>query len=344
MIDSKLVIRLWETVTEKGIGTLLKPWQIKREGMANLEIERKRMLILAQTERDVEAIKNGDAIVSLENIENPEIISLKNSNPSEDYKDKEPYIDMTSLIKETSNNIIANELRKEINIAKSLLIAEETLSSDNSEPVNEKIEEDWLFRWRDNAGATSSEKLQELWGRILAGEIKSPGKYSLRTLEFIKNISQREAIEIQKLFEFEFNNGIVKHQPQKPYEIDNLAKELNFGFLIKMQSLGLITGVEVMGAQMSLNTMMKDVFSYYIKYDSKVLIIFNKDKSRILQINATMFTPLGLELRSLCKININKTYLKYIIDGIKSQGFQVMIGDPVVESNGAMSTKNIVDV
>lgn len=29
----KLIIKLWETIADKGIGSLLKPWQIRREGV-----------------------------------------------------------------------------------------------------------------------------------------------------------------------------------------------------------------------------------------------------------------------------------------------------------------------
>ena len=40
----------------------------------------------------------------------------------------------------------------------------------------------------------SSEELQTLWGRTLAGEIKSPGSYSLRTLDFLKNLSHKPGV------------------------------------------------------------------------------------------------------------------------------------------------------
>ena len=55
----KLVIKLWETVTEKGIGGLLSPWQTRREGRAQADIQRNERLVLAQTERDVADIRSG---------------------------------------------------------------------------------------------------------------------------------------------------------------------------------------------------------------------------------------------------------------------------------------------
>lgn len=50
----QLVIRLWDTLSEKGVGSLLRPWQMKREGMAQIEIRRAELLALAQAEKDAE--------------------------------------------------------------------------------------------------------------------------------------------------------------------------------------------------------------------------------------------------------------------------------------------------
>ena len=46
----ELVIRLWETLVERGIGGLLRPWQIRREGMARLDVRRQEVLMLAAAE------------------------------------------------------------------------------------------------------------------------------------------------------------------------------------------------------------------------------------------------------------------------------------------------------
>src|SRR4051812_1141964 len=57
----KLVTRLWDTVADKGIGGLLKPWQIRREGRAHIDVRRQELLVLAQATKDVEEIKSGRA-------------------------------------------------------------------------------------------------------------------------------------------------------------------------------------------------------------------------------------------------------------------------------------------
>ncbi|HEY6367188.1 MAG TPA: hypothetical protein VI585_20595 [Candidatus Binatia bacterium] len=55
----RLVIRLWETIAEKGVASLVRPWQIRREGRAQIDIRRAEVVALAQAERDAEDIRSG---------------------------------------------------------------------------------------------------------------------------------------------------------------------------------------------------------------------------------------------------------------------------------------------
>jgi hypothetical protein len=45
----------------------------------------------------------------------------------------------------------------------------------------------------------SDEKLQEIWGRILAGEIKKPNSFPKRTLDIVRNLSCEEATLFEEL-------------------------------------------------------------------------------------------------------------------------------------------------
>ncbi len=56
----KLLVRLWESLVDKGIGSLLKPWQLRREGRAAIDVRREEMIAIAQAEREVEAIRRGE--------------------------------------------------------------------------------------------------------------------------------------------------------------------------------------------------------------------------------------------------------------------------------------------
>lgn len=51
----------------------------------------------------------------------------------------------------------------------------------------------FFMRWRSEAKYVSEPEMQDLWGRILAGELASPNSFSLKTMDIIRNISSREA-------------------------------------------------------------------------------------------------------------------------------------------------------
>jgi hypothetical protein len=77
--------------------------------------------------------------------------------------------------------------------------------SETTDIPDKKPDEDWVTRFFGAAQDVSSDQLQELWGRILAGEIKKPGTYSLRTLEFVKNLTKSDASFVEHVGKFAIN-------------------------------------------------------------------------------------------------------------------------------------------
>lgn len=56
-----------------------------------------------------------------------------------------------------------------------------------------------VYAFFDSAGNVSNEKMQELWSKILAGEINNQGSFSLRTMETLRNMNQKEALLLEKM-------------------------------------------------------------------------------------------------------------------------------------------------
>ena len=107
-------------------------------------------------------------------------------------------------IDERSATRIDYEARQEQeNVEKVTSAAAADLVNDES-VANESPDDDWIKRFFKYAQDVSSDQMQELWGRILAGEIRRPGQYSLRTLDFIRSISQNEANLIEQISQFAF--------------------------------------------------------------------------------------------------------------------------------------------
>lgn len=58
---------------------------------------------------------------------------------------------------------------------------------------------DWFMRFFDAVGNISNAEMKKLWAKILAGEVSNQGTFSLRTLETLKNMNQKEALLFQKM-------------------------------------------------------------------------------------------------------------------------------------------------
>lgn len=94
--------------------------------------------------------------------------------------------------------------KRQKNIEHITTAAATELSQETNVP-DEHPDEDWVSRFFNSAQDISSQQMQELWGRILAGEIRKPGSYSLRTLEFVKNLTTKEAEIFERLGKFALN-------------------------------------------------------------------------------------------------------------------------------------------
>ncbi|MCP5268113.1 MAG: DUF2806 domain-containing protein [Zoogloeaceae bacterium] len=69
------------------------------------------------------------------------------------------------------------------------------------------VETDWVLQFFDCCQDVCDSAIQSLWGRILAGEVTSPGSYSKRTLQFLKTLDKWEAEKFSELCAFTITHG-----------------------------------------------------------------------------------------------------------------------------------------
>lgn len=62
-----------------------------------------------------------------------------------------------------------------------------------------EMDSDWLTHFLQLAEEISMVPMQQLWGRIFALEVASPGRFSIRALSTLKQMTQREAQLFQRL-------------------------------------------------------------------------------------------------------------------------------------------------
>ena len=83
------------------------------------------------------------------------------------------------------------EQKRQQNIVSVVRQAAEELG-DEEVSANEP-DHDWTARFFEYVQDVSEEDIRRIWARILAGEVRTPGRVSLRTLSILRNMSRIEA-------------------------------------------------------------------------------------------------------------------------------------------------------
>lgn len=187
------------------------------------------------------------------------------------------------------------EMNKQQNIESIVHFAEENLKQE-TKVSEEPVSQTWLSNFFEAAGHVEEEDLQKIWGKLLAGEIKNPNSYSLRTLNILKNMTTREARIFQKLSAFVVRVGsdcIIPHE-------DILLGKYNveYGNILLLDECGLVN------AQGTLN------LTYSSKPGSMLCLYNHKFQARLfesaginmhLYLNIYPLTAVGKELFGILK-------------------------------------------
>ena len=313
----RLVTRMWDTLAANGIGALFRPWQIRREGRAFAEVRADEIRMLAQAERDRE-----DILAGRKQLVAGQLVAIE--PPEFDLSITAP--DNTALMAQhLRQQVLADTFRREVNVAKAALAAEEELANDPQDPPERTPDPDWLFRWRDYAGEVSVPDLQSLWGKVLAGEVKSPGSCSLRTLDFLRSLSTAEANQIAQLSPFVVGDFV--------YRADDVLDEegLSFAHRLAMQQLGILSGVEALGGLVL--TFERDAhvkgagFTKLLVSHNKALLVTASDPAKKLAVPIYQVTPIGKELLRLGTLAPNERHVRALAEAICKQGFTVRLAD-----------------
>jgi hypothetical protein len=223
--------------------------------------------------------------------------------------------DMLDMVEK---RIIHRELRKQKNIDNVTKIAVEQLVNE-SDISNTPVDEDWAVRFFNIAEDVSDEQMQQLWGKILAGEVKKPNSFSIRTIEFLKNMTKAEA----ELFSKAANYVIFDSKNTFIFKGDNSTRLDVYGFTfedrLNLIDLGLI---QTEGNMFITYKKPKDTDTVFISGKYIIKTTMKVDFSEF------SFPVLGLtkvadELIKLLTIEPADIYIKNFCSYLQSGGFDV---------------------
>ena len=139
------------------------------------------------------------------------------------------------------------ERKRQANIGSAVRNAALELGDGNVQ--DHEVDHDWTARFFNDVQDVSSEEMQKLWGKVLAGEVERPGSHPIRTLTVLKNLDKTVATLFRNLCSICVSirpDGIHSMDTRVPSlggdAADNALKDygLDFGNLNVLNEHGLI--------------------------------------------------------------------------------------------------------
>lgn len=131
---------------------------------------------IVDSQRDLTPVKYQDGSIIIESLPNQQISVLPDAD----------------IEKRIAARLEYQEGKRQSNIENITQYAVGQLAQEK-EIDSERPDSDWVSRFFRIAEDVTTEQMQMLWSKVLAGEVQRLGSFSLRTLELLKNISQKEA-------------------------------------------------------------------------------------------------------------------------------------------------------
>ena len=154
--------------------------------------------------------------------------------------------------------------------------------------------------------------MQNLWGRILAGEVKRPKSYSLRTLEALRNITREEAELLEQIAQYVLFDGSYYIYNDTSEKSEN--RSIDYETIAQLVEVGFIQP----GSMVTQNYLTKGQSLTHNLFYGKRYIALIELPSSIEKISVPIYplTKIGIELYKLITIKPDIEYFKNILQKI----------------------------
>lgn len=292
MVDIKVpALEKLVDYTASGIGAvagpILLPWRAYFEGKANR--------ISARADADVRSIQASSEAESLPIIAAAQAEARRYLMSAD--ADVSGAVDITR--DDVAQRIEFQEQKRLANIRDFVAGAAEILG--DKEIADHEPDHDWTARFFDYAQDVTSEGLKQIWARILAGEVESPGRTSLRTLSILKDMSQRDAQIFNEIMEYAMGDFILINY----YEV--IAGASKVSEFMGLVNISLINPLGTVARHITLDSNGKAGLPHH----GYALIIEGPADTtlQLMNLSTAALTTQGEELYAFCEHEPNLQYL-----------------------------------
>lgn len=292
-------------VIEKGVGKLYEPTHLRRMALAKAD----EIKVIEQAAMDAQ-LANARQLSSL----SEDTLLLLPGVPQE-------------VIERAKLRLARQEIGRQQNIDRIVFEAAASMPRDVD---SREVDTGWIARFFSAAADISHSDMQKLWGRLLAGETATPGRFNARALEVLKNLSAAEATLFSCACTFVTgrNEFIIKIPvaEKKPvflnYDDEAMARlGLRFGDVLILVDAGLILPGTDIGISLKLGDGKSPI--RFLNNGRYFTLSLDGDRAQDqISLNVYQFTSAGKDLGTLVPNNFNDAYFavlteRFAVHGVK---------------------------
>ena len=185
-----------------------------------------------------------------------------------------------------------------------------------------QLNPEFRHRWVSEASNVSDETLQDLWARLLAGELESPGSVSNDTMSIARDLNKERAGEFQTLC-----SAALCYWNRTPMMVVACGSPgsnslepygLSYEVLMRLAHHRLI--VNDMNAHRDFKTVAKQPGIPVRQQESAWVLRWTGDTNAAHQIKGILFTPAGKELFAVVQQTPNPAYTEAMLKTLNQGG------------------------
>ena len=170
--------------------------------------------------------------------------------------------------------------------------------------------------------------MQTLWANLLAGEANKPGAFSKRTVNFVANMSKRDALLLTDFCQFAWNiNSDTNDLDCLIFNIDDeiyKTSGVHAGLLHHLEAIGLLS---IASQNIVFHMKREKLMTTY--FDNSIIITPTSDDNKfIIPIGKINLSQISQELFPICGAKKNDAFFDYVINKWEQEkGFELTILD-----------------
>lgn len=213
-----------------------------------------------------------------------------------------------------AERITAQETRRQKNIDDITEMAAQELS--HKDAVSDiKVDVDWATRFINYAQDISEEEMKYIWAKVLAGEVETPGSFSLRTLDVLRNLSKDEAELFVRVSQF------VLYQKNHFIYYDTLLLEkygIEYIDIARLIEIGLLHSNLHAVKTYDYSPDVEHEFGFI--YGRKVIVFVLPPAQKKINVPVVLLSKPAEELMKMVNVEANLDYVKDLVSSIRKLG------------------------